>query len=259
MKEELDALKTSVARLRDIVEPLNGDRLRMQAYPTEWCVADVLSHIGSSAVIGTRRVEDAVAGRATPDAFQEGVWDEWNAKSPEAKAADALAADARYLDVLTSIPPGEAEGVVVDLGPVQFDLETFVGLRLNEHVNHTWDIEVTFDPTATLPTSAADLVVDNLAMVAGFSGKPTGEAESVRVHTTDPTRDFLLQLGPDAVSLDATDDATTSRATRGDAAELELPAEALVRLVYGRLDPAHTPSVSGSADLAELRRVFQGV
>ena len=39
-----------------------------------------------------------------------------------------------------------------------------------------------------------------------------------------------------------------------------LPAEALVRLVYGRLDPDHTPSFDGDeADLDELRRAFPGV
>ena len=40
--------------------------------------------------------------------------------------------------------------------------------------------------------------------------------------------------------------------------DLELPAEALVRLVYGRLDPDHTPAVRGGADLDVLRGVFPG-
>ena len=42
------------------------------------------------------------------------------------------------------------------------------------------------------------------------------------------------------------------------APDLVLPAEAFVRLVYGRLDPDHTPAVRGTADLAELRAVFPG-
>ncbi|MGH9020497.1 MAG: hypothetical protein ACRDV0_05700, partial [Acidimicrobiales bacterium] len=46
---------------------------------------------------------------------------------------------------------------------------------------------------------------------------------------------------------------------RDVAAELTLPAEALCRLVYGRLDPAHTPpGVEGDA-LDFLRGVFGGV
>jgi hypothetical protein len=41
--------------------------------------------------------------------------------------------------------------------------------------------------------------------------------------------------------------------------DLELPSEAFIRLVYGRLDPAHTPEVSGRPTvLEELRRAFPG-
>ena len=44
-----------------------------------------------------------------------------------------------------------------------------------------------------------------------------------------------------------------------DAPDLVLPSEALVRLVYGRLDPDHTPPVRGPADLDVLRRAFPGI
>ena len=37
-----------------------------------------------------------------------------------------------------------------------------------------------------------------------------------------------------------------------------LPAEALVRPVYGRLDPDHTPGGVDDPRLATLRRVFPG-
>ena len=41
--------------------------------------------------------------------------------------------------------------------------------------------------------------------------------------------------------------------------QLVLPAEAFARLVYGRLDPDHTPPVEGDAEsLDELRKVFPG-
>ena len=41
---------------------------------------------------------------------------------------------------------------------------------------------------------------------------------------------------------------------------VDLPAEAFLRLVYGRLDPDHTPAVaeSGTRGLADLRAVFPG-
>ena len=40
--------------------------------------------------------------------------------------------------------------------------------------------------------------------------------------------------------------------------ELRLPAEALVRLVYGRLDPDHTPVAADSPSLDEVRGLFPG-
>jgi hypothetical protein len=43
-----------------------------------------------------------------------------------------------------------------------------------------------------------------------------------------------------------------------DHVDLEIPAESFVRLVYGRLDPSHTPSVVGDHHLDELRRNFPG-
>jgi hypothetical protein len=45
----------------------------------------------------------------------------------------------------------------------------------------------------------------------------------------------------------------------GQSPDLVLPAEALSRLVYGRLDPDHTPEFTGDAAVLEtLRAVFPG-
>jgi MDMPI C-terminal domain len=71
------------------------------------------------------------------------------------------------------------------------------------------------------------------------------------VHTTNPIRAFTFDLTEDAVTFASAD-------ARRDA-NVTLPAEALIRLLYGRLDPAHTPTVTGDAGvLNELRRVFPG-
>jgi hypothetical protein len=41
--------------------------------------------------------------------------------------------------------------------------------------------------------------------------------------------------------------------------EIQLPAEALLRLFYGRLDPDHTPAYTAEAiELDRLRAVFPG-
>lgn len=78
----LEALRSSVDRLRHLAAPLTEEQLTGAAYPSEWTVAQVLSHLGSAAVITQRRFEDALAGQDTPDDFAPSVWATWNAKSP---------------------------------------------------------------------------------------------------------------------------------------------------------------------------------
>lgn len=250
MTDTLDALAGSVDRLHAVVEGLDPAQLTGPAYPTEWSVADVLSHIGSGAVILRRRFDDSLAGTPTPDDAAQAVWDAWNAKDPEAKAADALVADRDLLDRLVGLTDDERLRFEFAMGPMTFDIDGFVGLRLNEHALHLWDIEVALDPTATVAPGSVAAVVDNLQMIARFTGKPTGAPGSVDVTTSDPQRSFVIVLGPDEVSVSASDPV--------DEPDLELPAEALIRLVYGRLDPDHTPTVLGTADLDVLRGVFPG-
>jgi uncharacterized protein (TIGR03083 family) len=249
MASQLDALRSSVHHLRDVVAPLDVRRLEEPAYPREWTIADVLSHIGSGAVVMERRLADALADRSTPDDFAPSVWDEWNAKQSRAKADDALMADRALLERLDGLTDAERAAFRFAMGPIMVDFDGFVGLRLNEHALHTWDIEVALDPDARLQADAAALVVDNLGLIARYTGRPTGTGGTVSVHTTDPTRWFTIDLG--AVSMTAHD--------RGERADLELPAEALVRLVYGRLDTAHTPQTEGDPQvLEELRVAFPG-
>jgi uncharacterized protein (TIGR03083 family) len=252
MTERIEALRRSSARLHGIVEPLSTAQLRTPAYPSDWSVADVLSHIGSGAVIMQRRIEAAVAGEDLTGDFAPGVWEEWDAKTPTEKAADGLAADRTLLGYVDGLSDDERSRITIDLGPIEVDLDELLGLRVNEHALHTWDIEVTFDPTATIPRDEVALIVDNMAMIAGFTAKPTGLRHDVHVHTTDPERSFVIAFGETSVALTPCLDADC-------APELELPAEAFVRLVYGRLDPAHTPPGRGTADLDELRRAFPGV
>jgi len=250
MTERLEALHGSVERLHTVVEGLDAETLVTQAYPTEWTVADVLSHLGSGAVILQRRLGDSLAGVDTPDDAAPAVWDVWNAKAADAQAADAVVADQALLDHLEDLGDEERERFRFSMGPMTFDLDGFVGLRLNEHALHLWDIEVALDPAATVAPGSVPSVVDNMAMWAGFTAQPVDVARSLTVGTTDPRRNFVLVLGPDEVSISPSDPV--------DDPDLVLPAESLIRLVYGRLDPDHTPQVQGAAGLDELRRVFPG-
>jgi uncharacterized protein (TIGR03083 family) len=252
MPDALPTLRQSVERLRGLVTPLDDAQLEARAYPALWSIADVMSHLGSGAVIMQRRLEDGLARRPMPDDFAPGVWDVWNAKSPRSKTDDALAADQAALERLETVTPDEAADFSFAMGPMTFDFDRFVGLRLNEHTLHTWDVEVALDPSATLPPADTDLVVDNLALIARWTGKsPGGPSRTIRVRTTEPSRVFSIGITPEAVSFE--------RGHDGDEADLTMPAEAFIRLVYGRLDPDHTPEVDASDEvLDELRRTFPG-
>ena len=247
---QIDALRSSVARLRNLAAPLPEQHLTRGAYPTEWAVAQVLSHLGSGAVITQRRLEDTLASQQTPDDVAPGVWETWNAKSPVTQRDDALAADAALLARLEAFAPEDRARFRSAMGPMTLDFAQFVGMRLNEHAFHTWDIEVVADPQATLPKRVAALVVDNLELVARFTGRPTGETTTITVATTAPARGFTVDLSPHTVTFRTGSD--------GADANLDLPAEAFARLVYGRLDPAHTPAGNHDAALDMLRIVFPG-
>ena len=174
MSDVVTALHSSVDRLHGIVVGLDADQLRQQAYPTEWTVADVLSHLGSGAVISRRGLEDGLAGVAPDPAFNQTVWDEWNAKDPEAQAAGVLEADAALIAGIEAASAEQRAAFRFTMGPFDLGFDGFVGLRLNEHALHTWDVEVSSDPLAVIPVDVATAVVDNLRMIAGFAGKPTG-------------------------------------------------------------------------------------
>jgi uncharacterized protein (TIGR03083 family) len=239
----IQVLDASVQRLVDQVEPLTPQQLRQQAYPTEWTVADVLSHLGSGATIMRLRLDG--------DVDMQAIWDEWNAQDPDAQAADALRADDQLQYRLATLTAEDQDRMRFAMGPMELDLLTFLGLRLNEHSLHAWDVAVTFDASATLPDDETALVVDTLPMMTRFAGKPTGVDRDISIRTLAPSRTFALALRPDGVTLSPSDPA--------DEPDLELPAEALIRLVFGRLDPDHTPAgIVGASHLDELRQVFPG-
>ena len=243
------ALRSSVTRLRNLVTPMSDADLTRGAYPAEWSIAQVLSHLGSGAVIMQRSLEDTLAGQAAPDDYAPGVWDTWNAKAPAAQRDDALAADTAMLARIEAVTPEERSTFVFAMGPMTFGFTEFVGLRLNEHAFHTWDVEAAADP-ATIPRQVAELVAGNLELIARYTGKPTGDTTTITVATTDPQGSFTIDLKPNSVTFGAR--------TAAAPADVELPAEAFARLVYGRLDPQHTPPGDHGPALGTLRRVFPG-
>jgi hypothetical protein len=126
-------------------------------------------------------------------------------------------------------------------------------MRLAEHVLHTWDIAVVLDPSSTLSPEAAGLVLGFLPTLVDRTGNPGKARLRAGVVTTEPSARLLLELSGDSARL--------SPETAVSTTELKLPTESLVRLVYGRLDPDHTPTGVVVADdtLAALRDAFPGV
>jgi uncharacterized protein (TIGR03083 family) len=250
MESPVRPLRASVARLHEMVRGLDVDQLESPSYCSDWSIADVLSHLGSSAVMLRQRLQDARAGVESPLDAQP-IWDEWNAKTPRAKADDALAEDERVLEGIEAVSREEWERLTFNFGPVTVGLDVAVALRLNEHAFHTWDIEVMFDDEAQLPPDAVAVIVDNLGFIARFTARPTGDEREVWVRTSHPERHFTFRL--------TTDTAELLEGDAGEQPDLELPAEAFCRLVYGRLDPDHSPSVEANGEvLNTLRRVFPG-
>jgi uncharacterized protein (TIGR03083 family) len=252
MIDTLGALRNSVDRMADIVRALEDDEVIKHAYPSAWTIADVVSHVGSSAAIFERRLDDSLAGRETPPEFAEGVWAEWDHKSPRAKADDGLATDEAFMRRLESLGPDDRSRVSVSLGPVTFDWDQVVRTRLNEHLLHEWDVAVALDPTSTLAHDGVEHVIDNLDLIGRYTAQPVAPERTITIATSEPDRAFAVTVETKAVDfspLDSVQDAT-----------LTMSAEAFIRLVYGRLDAEHTPSsVAGDSEaLDQLRDVFPG-
>ncbi len=252
------ALRNSHDRLASLVQPLSPEQVRAQSYDSDWIVAQVLSHIGSGAEIALMSLPAAL-GQAEPldraTAFQP-VWDVWNAKSPDEQAADSLTWDEKHVRALEQLTGEELAGISMPfIGGMILDAAGIVGLRLGEHALHTWDVAVTFDPTTTVAPDAVDLLIDNVPwFFVPRLGRAPDVAFRARIRTTGPDRDYLLTAA-DAVSI------TDWPGDGGGAdTEISMPSEALLRLVYGRLDPAHTPAgvVADPVYLDRLRTVFPG-
>ena len=252
----ISALRHSHDRLRADVEPLGPDQLTQRSYPSEWTIAQVLSHLGSQAEIFGLVLEAGLGGQEPPgpEAFPP-IWDTWNAKDPQAQATDALRSDQATLERLESMDAGERERFHLKLFGMDIDAAGFARLRLSEHAVHTWDVLVALDPAATLAPDATALLIDIVDQVAGRSAKPDGKPRQVRVSTTDPERQFILETGEE-VTLTPSDG---NAAPELGLSELQLPAEGLIRLVYGRMDEAHTPPAeTAGVELGELRQIFRG-
>ena len=247
----ISALRNSHDRLQDLAGPLGPDQLEQRSYASEWSIAQVLSHLGSQAEIFGLFLDAGLAGQDPPGREQFPlIWDVWNAKDPQAQAADGLRADEATLQRFESLDADQRARLRLKAFGMDLDTAGLARMRLSEHAIHTWDVAAALDPSATVAPDAVGLLIDTAGQLAGRY-KPDGKHRRLRVSTTDPERHFVLETG-DAISL-------TESEGEEDLPELRLPAEAFVRLVYGRLAPSHTPPTeTDGVDLDDLRQLFPG-
>jgi len=252
MSPVIDALRQSQDRFAAVLQPLSDGAVRDRSYDDEWSIADVASHLGSQAEIFGLFLAAGLEKSDPParDDFLT-IWDRWNAKDPTLQVSDSIAANEELVSRLEGVSGADRDRFTVDMFGGTRDLEGLTAMRLGEHAVHTWDIAVALDPAATVDPVAVAQLIDSVPGTAAFSGKAVAGADPVIVATTDPARVYRVTLDPE-VSLHALDGVA--------APDLTMPAEALLRLVYGRLDPAHTPSsVTGDTTrLADLRKAFPG-
>jgi uncharacterized protein (TIGR03083 family) len=251
------ALRGEHDSLASIVTTLSSDQLTGPSGASEWTIADVLSHMGSGAEITLAGLR-AASGEAEapgPD-FNQSVWDRWNALSPQAQAAGWAESNAALVTAFEAIPQEQHENFTASVGflPEPLPLATFAALRLSEVVPHGWDVRVGVDPAATLTEGPAELLAEHLStgigFLLGFIGKPTEAREPAVIE---------IAKTPYRIVLDDKAQLTTEAAT--PTATFTGPLEAAVRLIYGRLTPAHTPGgleVSGNITLDGLRVAFPG-
>jgi hypothetical protein len=155
-------------------------------------------------------------------------------------------------------------GLRFDFVGLDLDLAGLAGVRLSEHALHSWDVAVAIDPAATLAAPSVALLIDvapQLVLRARWRlpGEPPVPPVPgpLRVHviTTGPAREFALTLGERVRLGPWPGDGGPSAA-----ASLRAPAEALLRLIAGRLDPDHTPAevATTGVPLDTLRAAFPG-
>jgi uncharacterized protein (TIGR03083 family) len=243
------ALRGSQDRFASLVSPLHGDAVSGPSYASEWSIAQVASHLGSQAEIFAAFLDAGLAGTTPPglDDFKP-IWAEWDHKTPQAQVADSVLANEELTARIEGLSDEQRAAFRLSLFGTDLDLAGLAGMRLGEHAMHTWDIAVALDPTATIADDAVELLVDALPTMAARIGKPAENGQSVTVETVAPQRSFALTTGPEV---------TLAVGADTESAEVTLPAEAFVRLVYGRLDPEHTP-VEPSPVLDQVRQVFPG-
>ncbi|HEY7064045.1 MAG TPA: maleylpyruvate isomerase family mycothiol-dependent enzyme [Chloroflexota bacterium] len=202
----------------------------------EWTVKDVAAHVTDGAERAVVVARAALAGEPVPQ------YDTAERRRRHA-ALRALSGDelavrlqrdlATVFQELDGVPAATLHGTTANLGGGPHTMAQFADQRLVETGLHAWDIRAGSDPDATLPPETAAAIIDfvlwRVPRLAGHS-----EARGVAPRYLCALEGagggpVTLAISPDAITATRTPDASADPA-------LNLPVEAFIRLVWGRLD-----------------------
>lgn len=272
----IEALRRSHDRFAGLVDGLDDARLREPSYDDDWSIAQVASHLGSQAEIFQLFLDAGLGDTPSPGLEQfTPIWEQWNTMSAPEQVGRSIGANEAFVSRVEGLAEEDRERFDADVFGGRRDLAGVLAMRLGEHAVHTWDVEVALHRDAVVAPEAVELLLGTLPGMVQRAGRGHGapdedadddtddgtdggtddgtddpQDETFVVETTAPDRRWLLRVAAE-VSLEDGPEA-------GDDA-LRLPAEAFLRLVYGRLDPDHTPDeVTGDDRLPRLREVFPG-
>ncbi|TFV86998.1 maleylpyruvate isomerase family mycothiol-dependent enzyme [Blastococcus sp. CT_GayMR16] len=256
----IDADHSTYQRLSSLVGALTDDQLTQPSGASEWTVAQVLSHLGSGAEITLDTLRAARAGVERAGDANQAVWDRWNAMSPREQADGYVRAGGDLDQAYGELDAAQRSELRVPMAflPEPAGIDLFTGMRLNEAALHAWDVEVAFDPAATIPDDVAAVLVEQylgpLTFLLGFTAKTdrlSSRPVTLTLRATGPDRTLGLGLGEQAELSDAPGQSD---------GEVRLPTEALPRLLTGRLRASDDARirVDGPVSLADLRQVFPG-
>lgn len=232
-----------------------------QSACSEWQVYQVVSHIGSQPEIHAGTLRAGLRG-APPmtDEQRRAIWDRFDAMKPEEVLPAFKANNDAFVALVDSLSADELGKTIPWIfGPAP--LASVLASRLNEQALHAWDVKWVHDKQVKLtPAAVADLVEVNVPSRVGRLAQPAGAGALV-----GKTIQFKYSRPDGALSVTVAADGAQAAASTADAPDLtaELPAEALVRLIWGRYDVAGGVA-SGELTLSDpsladaLQKLFPG-
>jgi uncharacterized protein (TIGR03083 family) len=251
------ALRDSHDRLIATVDKLTPEQLSGPSDCSEWTIAQVLSHLGSGAEIFNLMVDAGLGdGQAPGNETFPPIWDTWNAKGPKQQTDDFKTADADLIEKFEALSDKQIADFKISMFGMDLDAAGLLAMRLSEHALHSWDVTVVVDSGARVSEAATGLLIDGLESRVARAGKPVGGPIRVHIETSSPDRTFMLTVDETVSLVPGAEEEDGGAET----ANLQIPAEALLRLVAGRMDPDHTPAEvkADGVSLDSLRAVFPG-